>query len=239
MPKNLQLQRRGKGGSVWRSKSFRSKKVDYSQIMEIFTKGKTIMGQVVDIITDQIHTAPLAKILTEDLKEIYVIAVDGLYVGQHIEIGTNTKPSVGNITTLNNINPGTQICNIQYGNCRMARTSGTFVTFVERIGNKGKIVLPSKKDKLISLNSIVTIGRVAAGGRIIKPLIRAGTNYYKHKARGKKYPKVRGVAMNAVDHPHGGKEPRLGHPTTVSRNAPPGAKVGHIAAKRSGKKKKS
>ncbi len=239
MPKNLQCQRRGKGSSVWRSKSFRSNRIDYSQIMEIFTNGKTIMGQVVDIIKDQIHTAPLAKILTEDLKEIYVIAIDGLWVGQHIKIGINAEPSVGNITMLKSINPGTQICNVQYGNYRMARTSGTSVTFVEGVGNNGKIILPSKKDKLISINSIVTIGRVAAMGRVIKPLIRAGTNYYKHKARGKKYPNIKGISMNAVNHPHGGKEPRLGHSTTVSRNAPPGAKVGLIAAKRSGKKKRA
>jgi large subunit ribosomal protein L2 len=52
-----------------------------------------------------------------------------------------------------------------------------------------------------------------------------------------KYPRVSGVAMNAVDHPFGGgnrKHP--GKPTTVSRNAPPGRKVGHIAARRTGKR---
>lgn len=239
MPKNLRCQRRGKGSTVWRSKSFRSREVDYSEIMGIFRDKRTIMGQVIDITKDRMHTAPLAKILTEDFREIYNVAVDGLYVGQQIEIGTNAEPSVGNITILRGVNPGMQICNVQYGNCRMARTSGTFATFVEEIGDNGKVILPSGKHRLISLDSIVTIGRVAGMGRVIKPLIRAGANYYKHKARGKKYPSIKGVSMNVVNHPHGGKEPRLGHPTTVSRNAPPGAKVGLIAAKRSGKKKKA
>jgi large subunit ribosomal protein L2 len=61
------------------------------------------------------------------------------------------------------------------------------------------------------------------------------------KARGLKYPKVRGAAMNAVDHPHGGTRPKqmgMGkYSTTVPRNLPPGKKVGHIAARRTGKKK--
>lgn len=239
MPKNLQSQRRGKGGSVWRAKRIGNIKVDYSPVMEIFRKGETKIGQVIDITTDPIHTAPLAKILTEDFKEFYVIAVDGLQVGQKIKIGTKAEPSNGDITLLKNINPGMRICNIQYGNYRMARTSGTFITYVESVGDKGKIGLPSKKDKFISLNSVVTVGRVASMGRVIKPLIRAGANYYKHKARGKKYPNIKGISMNAVNHPHGGKEPRLGHTTTVSRNAPPGAKVGLIAARRSGKRKKA
>lgn len=238
MPKNLQCQRRGKGGSVWRSKRTGNNKVDYSSVRDIFRKGETRMGQVVDIITDSIHTSPLAKILTDDFGEFYAIAVNGLQVGQNIMIGVNAESSAGNITLLKSVNPGTRICNLEYGNYRIARTSGAFTTFVEGVGNKGKIVLPSKKDKFISLDSIVTVGSVASMGRVIKPLIRAGANFYKHRARGKKYPNIKGISMNAVNHPHGGKEPRLGHPTTVSRNAPPGAKVGLIAARRSGKKKK-
>jgi len=238
MPKNLQAQRRGKGGSVWRAKRKGNMRVDYFPIRDIFDKGETLMGQIVDIITAPIFTAPLAKILTEDFREFYTIAPEGVYVGQKIEIGANASPNAGNITLLKNVNPGTFVCNIEHGNHRIARVGGTFAILEEISGNRAKIILPSKKDKFISINSIVTVGKVANGERVVKPLVRAGANFYKHKARGKKYPNIKGVSMNAVNHPHGGKEPRLGHPTTVSRNAPPGAKVGLIAARRSGRKKK-
>ena len=68
--------------------------------------------------------------------------------------------------------------------------------------------------------------------------MKAGKKYYKMKVRATRYPRVRGVAMNPRDHPFGGGNRQ--HPcrsTTVSRNAPPGAKVGHIAARRTGIKK--
>ncbi len=70
------------------------------------------------------------------------------------------------------------------------------------------------------------VGIVAGGGRIDKPVLKAGNSYYKYKAKRNCWPKVRGVAMNPVDHPHGGgNHQHVGHPTTVSRNAPPGQKV--------------
>jgi len=80
------------------------------------------------------------------------------------------------------------------------------------------------------------IGVVAGGGRIDKPLLKAGNAYWKYKAKRNCWPKVRGVAMNPVDHPHGGgNHQHVGHPTTVSRMAPPGQKVGLIAARRTGR----
>ncbi|MEM4052736.1 MAG: 50S ribosomal protein L2, partial [Ignisphaera sp.] len=79
---------------------------------------------------------------------------------------------------------------------------------------------------------------VAGGGRLEKPLLKAGNAYYKWRAKARKWPRVRGVAMNAVDHPHGGGSHQSeSKPTTVSRRAPPGRKVGHIAARRTGRRK--
>ena len=83
-----------------------------------------------------------------------------------------------------------------------------------------------------------TIGSVAGSGRGEKPIAKAGKNFTVTGARPKIWPKVRGVAMNAVDHPHGsGRKQTIGINSTVSRNAPPGRKVGHIAAKRTGAKR--
>ena len=66
--------------------------------------------------------------------------------------------------------------------------------------------------------------------------MKAGAMYHKYKAKRNSWPVVRGVAMNPVDHPHGGgNHQHIGHASTVRRNRPPGAKVGLIAARRTGR----
>jgi len=81
------------------------------------------------------------------------------------------------------------------------------------------------------------VGIVGGGGRTEKPILKAASNYYRYKAKGRKcWPRVRGVAMNPVDHPHGGgNQQHIGKPSTVSRYTVPGRKVGLIAARRTGR----
>lgn len=80
------------------------------------------------------------------------------------------------------------------------------------------------------------IGIVAGGGRPEKPMLKAGRAYHKAKAKRNNWPDVSGVAMNPVDHPHGGgNHQHVGHPSTVGRSACPGQKVGKIAARRTGR----
>jgi len=79
------------------------------------------------------------------------------------------------------------------------------------------------------------IGVVSGGGRIDKPILKAGNNYHKYRAKAKTWPKVRGVAKNPVDHPHGGgNHQHVGHPTTISKYAPPAQKAGLVGARRTG-----
>ena len=79
------------------------------------------------------------------------------------------------------------------------------------------------------------IGIVGGGGRNEKPILKAGVKFWKFKAKRKMFPIVTGVAMNPVDHPHGGgNHKHLGKPSTVARRTPPGRKVGLIAARRTG-----
>lgn len=67
-------------------------------------------------------------------------------------------------------------------------------------------------------------------------MLKAGRAFHKYAAKRNEWPKVRGVAMNPVDHPHGGgNHQHLGMPGTRSRQAPPGQKVGLIAARRTGR----
>ena len=80
------------------------------------------------------------------------------------------------------------------------------------------------------------IGIIGGGGRTEKPFLKAGVKFHKYKARGRKcWPIVSGIAMNPVDHPHGGgNHQHLGSASTVSRGKSPGRKCGLIAARRTG-----
>ena len=79
------------------------------------------------------------------------------------------------------------------------------------------------------------VGVVAGGARTDKPILKANNSYYKAHAKKRNWPRVRGVAMNPVEHPHGGgNHQHVGHPTTVRRDAPRGQKAGLIAARRTG-----
>ena len=102
-------------------------------------------------------------------------------------------------------------------------------------GNKVEVLFRSKRAKWIHERCLATVGVVAGGGRTDKPFLKAGNKFHYKKSKAKKWPVVRGVAMNAVSHPYGGGAKQSPHKsTTTSRNAPPGRKVGQIAARRTG-----
>uniref|UniRef100_A0A672RWY6 Large ribosomal subunit protein uL2 n=1 Tax=Sinocyclocheilus grahami TaxID=75366 RepID=A0A672RWY6_SINGR len=109
------------------------------------------------------------------------------------------------------------------------------IDFAERHGYiKG--ILPSGSKKVISSANRAVVGVVAGGGRIDKPILKAGRAYHKYKAKRNCWPRVRGVAMNPVEHPFGGgNHQHIGKPSTIRRDAPAGRKVGLIAARRTGR----
>ena len=121
---------------------------------------------------------------------------------------------------------------------KMARAAGEAAIVISHGKQNTTIRLPSKAQKKLDNMCRATIGAVAGSGRGEKPIAKAGKNFYRTRSRPKVWPKVRGVAMNAVDHPHGsGRKQTVGVQSTISRNAPPGRKVGNIAAKRTGGKR--
>jgi large subunit ribosomal protein L2 len=80
------------------------------------------------------------------------------------------------------------------------------------------------------------IGILAGGGAGDRPFMRAGNAWRRKRSKGQKYPIVRGVAQAVYVHPHGGgRHQHVGRSSTVSRNAPPGRKVGSIAARKTGR----
>jgi large subunit ribosomal protein L8e len=118
-----------------------------------------------------------------------------------------------------------------------SRATGTYATIIghSEDGKKTRVRLPSGARKTLVATCRATIGIIAGGGRTDKPILKAGVQFHKFKRLKKIWPRVRGVAMNPVEHPHGGgNHQHVGHPTTISKHAPPGKKVGQRGARRTG-----
>lgn len=147
---------------------------------------------------------------------------------------------MGNILPVNLLPEGTIVSNCEGktgDRGSFARASGTSAVIIGHSddGRKTRVRLPSGCRRSIPGYCRAMVGIVAGGGRPDKPICKAGSQYYKYKAKRRCWPRVRGVAMNPVDHPHGGgNQQHIGHPSTVSRYAPHGQKVGLIAARRTG-----
>ena len=202
-------------------------------------RSNDIVGEVSDLIHSPVHSAPLARINLPDGDSTLVVATEGISIGSKVAIGDNVSLRPGNITSIGNIPEGTAINNLELrpgDGGKVARSAGNSCYVEARIGDKVRIRMPSGALKELSVNCRATIGVLAGHGRDEMPLRTAGAAYYKAKARGKLYPHVSGVAMNPVDHPHGGGNHQAVHgPNSVSRNAPPGQKVGNIAPSRTGR----
>lgn len=205
-----------------------------------------IRGVVRDIIHDPGRGAPVAVVKFRDpirhkqRTELF-LATEGMHTGQYLVCGRRATLQIGNTLPLSSIPEGTAVCCIenQSGDRgKLARTSGTFALVVghNKDANLTRVKLPSGTKKLLSSRNRAVVGIVAGGGRCEKPLLKAGRAYHKYKSKSKIWPRVRGVCMNPVDHPHGGgNHQHIGFPSTCSRNAPPGRKVGLIAARRTGR----
>lgn len=235
MGRRLKLQKRGKGSPKYKATIHSKVKLKYKPTKDY------VIGQVVDFISDPIRSAPLAKIILSNNNIEYIIAPEGLYTGQKVEFGNGAKSKTGNVLSLKDIAPGTNIYNIEknFGDGgKFVRSSGQNAVLVNKKEKYAIVKLPSGKVKNISLEARATIGVIAGSGRHTKPFVKAGNKFYAMKAKGKPYPIVRGVAMNPVDHPFGGSQHHVGHSKSTSRHKPAGRKVGSIAARRSGRKKK-
>jgi large subunit ribosomal protein L2 len=169
---------------------------------------------------------------------IAIPAIEGVTKGQEIQSGINAEVKQGNCLPLKSIPEGTVISNIELtpgDGGKLIRSAGSKAKLVSKEGGQIKIKLGLRRLKKLNKDCRATIGTIAGGGHKVKPLVKAGKNFHRKKAKGLKWPVVSGSAKNAVDHPHGGKQHRKRKSKTVSRNAPPGAKVGSFAARRTGR----
>jgi len=232
MGKRIISQARGHG-----SLSYRVRKKAYQhKIKYPMSEGE---AEILDLIHSAGHSAPLIKIKAGD-EIFYNPAFNGAFVGQKITINKDTNQ--GSIAFLRNIPVTSNIYNIEINpgdGGKMMRVGGTSaIVFKKHDNNKISILMPSKKEIIISGDCRATIGTIAGQGRLLKPFIKAGPMHYKMKARNKLWPRTSAIKVNAVDHPFGsgrGKRPKS---KIAKRNAPPGTRVGHIRPSRTGRRKK-
>ena len=236
MGKRLIQQRRGRTKSKFNAPSHRFR----GDIKYISVEGE-IEGIVEDIVHDPGRTAPLASVKLSNNMKILTLAAEGVKTGDKIKF-TNDKDNnnIGNILPVGKIPEGAPVYNIELkpgDGGKLVRAGGSNATVVSHESGKTVVQLPSGEFKTLNSECRASIGVLAGGGRKDKPFLKAGKKHYAFRTRGKQYPIVRGVAMNPVAHPHGGGgHQHVGKPYTVRRGAPPGRKVGSIAAKRTGRK---
>ncbi len=188
------------------------------------------------------HTAPLLKLQTNNSKPeiFYIPAFQNAYEGQEINVGKSEEIKEGDILRLKDLKQGTKIYNIETvpgDGGKLIRTGGSSAEFGKKELNRAVILMPSKKTITLNENCRATIGIIAGGGRGDKPMRKAGVRFHAMKAKGRKWHYTSPVKMNAVDHPFGGGRGKRIKSKIAKRNAPPGAKVGHIRPRRTGHKR--
>ena len=178
-----------------------------------------IPATVKSIEYDPNRTAFIALLEYKDGEKKYIIAPNGLGIGQIISSGKNASPEIGNALYLSDIPLGTVISCIELSPGRgasIARSAGAFAQLMAREGKFATIKLPSGETRLVLVTCMAVIGAVSNSDHQLLVSGKAGRSRWLGRR-----PRTRPVAMNPVDHPMGGGEGRAsgGHPR--SRNGIP------------------
>ena len=232
MGKRIISQARGKG-----SLSYRARRRAYMFRVE-YPRG-TGEGIVTSLFKSAAHSAPLVKIQMGK-ERFFSPAFEGVIQGQTVQIGTSEIKN-GNVVHVKSVPIGTRVFNIERNpgdGGKMTRTAGGSA-IVHKVyeHNKMGVLMPNKNEVVLDGNCRVTIGTISAQGKKLKPFINAGKMFYAKKAKGKLWPRTSAVKMNAIDHPFGSGRGKRIKSKIAKRNAPPGARVGHIRPRRTGRKK--
>ncbi len=174
-----------------------------------------VPGRVASIEYDPNRSAFIALIVYRDGEKRYMIAAHGLNVGDTVLSGSDAPVQVGNALPLSRIPVGTTVHNVELNpgqGARLARSAGAEVQLMSRAEGRARLRLPSGEVRLVWETCCATIGQVGNldHGNIV--IGKAGRSRWLGRR-----PKVRGVVMNPVDHPHGGGEGKSSggrHPVT-------------------------
>merc|ERR1712243_310556 len=198
MGRVIRAQRKG-AGSVFKSHTKHRKGKPALSPVDYAERHGYIRVIIKNIIHDPGRGAPIAEVHFRDpyryktRKELF-LACEGMYSGQFVYCGKKSALDV---------------CNVEEktgDRGRIARGSGNYAQVIAHNPEtkKTRVKLPSGAKKVLPSANRAMIGIVAGGGRIDKPILKAGRAYHKYRVKRNSWPKVRGVAMNPVEHPHGG-----------------------------------
>jgi large subunit ribosomal protein L2 len=174
------------------------------RIIDFYRKKKNVSADIERIEYDPNRTSHIALVKYEDNERKYIICPQGLKVGDKIISGENVEIKIGNCLQLKDIPPGTNVHNVELipGNGgKLARSAGSSVTLSGIDGDYAILKLSSGETRKVSVNCCATIGTVSNPDQKNIKIGKAGRNRWKGVR-----PQSRGVAMNPVDHPHGGGE---------------------------------
>jgi large subunit ribosomal protein L2 len=163
-----------------------------------------IVGKVETLEYDPNRTAFIARVLYADGERRYVLAPDGLKKGMNIVASLKADVKVGNAMPLSSVPFGTDIHNIEMRpgrGAQMVRSAGMFCQLVGRVDGWAQIKMPSGEMRRVPEQCMATVGKVSNSDHANVSIGKAG----RARHMGIR-PTIRGVAMNPVDHPHGGGE---------------------------------
>jgi len=163
-----------------------------------------VPAKVAHIEYDPNRTARIALLHFADGEKRYIIAPDGLRPGSEVEAGERADIKPGNNLPLRNIPVGTTIHAVELrpgGGAKLARSAGASIQLVAREGKNATLRMPSGEMRMVDVRCRATVGEVGNAEQSNISWGKAGRNRWKGKR-----PSVRGVAMNPIDHPHGGGE---------------------------------
>lgn len=178
-----------------------------------FKRDKDGVAAVVDSIQyDPNRSARIALLQYEDGEKRYIVAPNGLQVGQTLKSGPGVEPEIGNTLPLSDIPLGTLVHNIELRPGQggiMARSAGAYAQLTSREGKYAVLKLPSGESRMVLTSCRATVGTVGNAEHNLERSGKAGRSRWLGRR-----PRVRGVVMNPVDHPMGGGEGRAsgGHP---------------------------
>lgn len=163
-----------------------------------------IPAKVASIEYDPIRSARIALLNYVDGERRYIVAPDGLRVGEVLQSGPDAEIKSGNCLPLKNIPIGTNVHNVEVypgRNSRIARAAGAYCQLMAKDGDYAQLRLPSGEVRKFHVHCRAVVGQVGNLEHENVSIGKAGRNRWYGKA-----PSVRGVAMNPVDHPMGGGE---------------------------------
>jgi large subunit ribosomal protein L2 len=191
-------------------------------------------GEIIAFEHDPARTSPVAHVKLHSGQVIRILAPVGVFISNKVNLnGGEATP--GSVLPINQIPEGTRICNIEMrpgDGGKLVRTAGTSALIVLH-AETTKVQLPSGAYKDLNPLCRATVGMIGGSGRPEKPFAKAGAKFHACESRAKEHLHVRGVAMNPVNHPHGGgAHQHIGRHSTVKKGAWPGRKVGRIAPRK-------